>query len=236
MQQLPQRQLSQLPPHKVSVDDIETEAADLPPFRTDLGDLAGLKASIQKFGLLLVPPVVWRSGVEGAYRWVVIDGARRVKALQELKSDAESRGDGFPLSTIDVVFFAGAVEDARTLSALVHLSPVEPASFDLAVACDELLRSGMSQTAVARLSCRTQGWASQCATIVKGLGKLLGRVRASTSITWSEALHVASLLTEGGEPVRQATMLDELEAGHAQPRNKPLRGRAAAKASGESRG
>ena len=229
--------MQQLPVGHVPFEDIETEATDLSRFRTDLDDLADLKASIQRFGLL-VPPVVWRTEVDGAVRWVVMDGARRVKALQELKFAAEYGGQGFPFRMIYAAIFDGTLDEARMRSALIHVSSVEHTSLDLAFACTQLLQRGMSQTEVARLSGRTQGWASQCAAIATGLhSSSLERARAYGKFTWVELLEVAALTTAEGDPdaASQAVRLDELAAEHAQLRTPPLRGRAAAKARREGR-
>lgn len=192
--------MQQLELEDVRVDAIEVDAADLPPFRWNRGDLTGLKESIEKFGLL-VPPVVWHTKDSGRDRWVVVDGSRRVAALQDLKFEAEAEDLAFSLVVIKAAVFRGTLAQAQTLSAVLHLGAARNNRGDEAVASYWLESHGMKQAVIARLADRDQTWVSHSKTFATELAPtVLQRFRTDATITGKHAHELAKLVNSDGTP------------------------------------
>lgn len=222
----------------VAVSEIETAADELPQFHQDLDDLSALEASIDRFGVL-VPPVVWQTKRKnGRDRWVVIDGARRLTALNRLIAYAQMEDEPYPLTSIRVCVYRGSAADARLLSAVLRLAQAPNTRADVAIATTILLDLGLRQKEVAKLAGNSQGWVSQSAKIVHGLApEVFGRFRTDKAVTLKLALELANLKTARGQPdaAAQLRRLSEHDAAQAPAAagEKPLRGRAAAKAKRE---
>ncbi len=192
--------LNELATHKVRLGDIEAAATDLPPFRLRVGDLTGLKVSLNRFGLL-APPVVWKTQASGGDRWVVIDGTRRVTALQELQFDAQVAGERFPLDSITVAAFEGTLAAAQLLSAVLHLGVAQYTRGDEAVAAWLLESRGWSQTFIESIVDRDQTWVAHSKLFVNALApSVLRQFRADGSITVKGAFKLAKLVGPNGEP------------------------------------
>ena len=125
--------MEQLPLEPVGLMNLEVNADALPPFRFDQGDLEGLMRSIEDFGLL-VPPVVWHTKDSGKDRWVVIDGSRRIAALNAIQVERETEHRAFPFNVITVAVFRGTLEQAKRLSVILHLCVAQNNRGDEAVA------------------------------------------------------------------------------------------------------
>ncbi len=216
-----------LEPETVSVAAIDLAAVKLPPFRGHLGDLEPLKASIKDVGLC-VRPVVWHPNDTDADCLVIIDGARRIAALKELKHDK-----------VDVLAFRGSLDAARELAAVLHLCVVQNNRGDEAVASHLLSSQGWTQQKIAKLSEATQGWVSQSCALVEGLApSILQTLRSGPSIKLKEALELAAMVMPDGSPdlAAQTRQLESQRAARDEPaedeqeKGRKLRGRAAAKA------
>ena len=155
--------MKQLPLQIIAIDTIEQEGCGLAPFRTSLGDLNRLKASIATIGLI-APPTVWRTTEGKRQRHILVDGNRRVAAIMALRSEWAQRG-AFPLDKIVVTVFEGSLQEARKLSILAHMPKalcVPHTRGDEVRAVMLLREQGMTQTDIAQLLGQAQGWVSRC--------------------------------------------------------------------------
>ncbi len=209
--------MQQLPLEPVRVKDILVDADELPPFRYDRGKLTGLKASIVQLGLL-VPPVVWHTTDAGRDRWVVIDGSRRVAALQELRSEYEDVDEDekrtFPLQSIHVAVFRGTLVEAERLSAILHLCVAQNNRGDEAVASWWLESRGSRQADIAKLTDRVQTWVSHSKRFARYLAApVMEQFRRRESIITAKHAHeLVKLVTPDGKPdlARQLQVVDAI--------------------------
>jgi len=229
--------MEQLPLQEVPLEAIEIDDPEMPPFRFDRGDLTGLKDSIERLGLL-VPPIVWRAGPT---KWVVIDGNRRVAALQELRCEYEDVDEDeqriFPLRSIHVAVFCGTLVAAERLRAVLHLCVAQSNRGDEALASLWLeshaprgeggAKSRRSaQAYVADLADRDQTWVSHSNAFALGLAPAVLQQfrRRRSKITAKHAHKMVKLVTPEGEPdlARQLEIVDAIQV--RKPGDGPPRG------------
>ena len=147
--------LTQLALKPVALACLRETTAAIPRFRHQLGvkTITRLRTSIARFGLT-TPPLVW--AIPDTDTYLILDGCRRVKVLQELQADV----------TIKCAIFPGDANEAHALSLVARLnhSAAEECNHgDEIVGVVALLETGVlgKQVEVAKALGRTQGWVSQ---------------------------------------------------------------------------
>ena len=222
--------MHQLPIESALLSSLALQSDALPAIRREriapptvgkpLPRLAGMKKSLQDHGLL-VPPVVWkRTARPGQVEWIVLDGVRRVEALQTLQAEAQIAGQPFALDRINVAVFEGDADAALRYSAILHLSTAPLHRADAAVASwaieSETRRQPWTQVLIASLIGRDQTWVSTSRALASGkalAASVFDRFRVGGRITYTEALEWSELRLPDGRPdeAAQSAKADEFE-------------------------
>ena len=233
--------MHQLPIESVPLISLALQSNALPAIRRQrstkpgagrpLPKLAGMMKSLQDHGLL-VPPVVWkRIAPGGQVDWIVLDGVRRVEALQTLQAEAQMADEPFALDRINVMVFVGDADEAALRhSAILHLSTAPLHRADAAAASWAIEPHGRpwTQDLIASLIGRDQTWVSTSRALASGKAlarSVFDRFRGGDRITYTEAIDMAEHRMDDGRPdeARQTEEADEVET-KPTPEKGPPRG------------
>lgn len=161
------------------------------PRRTiDKVELRQLAEDIGDRGLLY-PLVVWRTQHKGKPMNVLIDGNRRLMALElnwEDKKSIEYQKKGIP-----VRLFEGAELDARIVAIASNIQRADLSSYELAEEMTTLHESGLQQKEIARKLHKSTPWVSRAITTYEGGTPSLKEAWKMSKITSEQAYVIAQI-------------------------------------------
>lgn len=179
----------------VTRDQLEVEGLGFnnPRSFMDKSELRQLAENIRTKGLLK-NLLVWRHEDPERERLIVVDGKRRLSAIDML---IEEGYEGDLINHIPVAFFEGSLAEARiaALSATVQHSPLS--AFDFAKEMFELTENlGMSQKDLAKEINKSQAWVSRTLTAFKKASPELLKAWKSADLPLDTVMDIANLPRE----------------------------------------
>lgn len=159
---------------------------------------------------MMVGPIVWgTSNEEDETVYVLLDGHRRMRAIDELLDDGSLPDDSYV--EIDCQLFEGDLTGAFAVNAKAFaregLNPAD--EVDLA---ENMYNRLQNQEAVAEATGMSQGWVSHRLALAKCLCDRAKEVLRAGGITLKTAKKLASMVTRSGEPdeLKQGELLDAI--------------------------
>lgn len=199
--------MHQLEIKEVPFDEILLNSHGLVNGRSVVGDVTGLKRSIEDNGLM-DPLVVWNP--EGEETLVLIAGYRRHTAISAIRDEVTGA-----FENINVSVFRGNLEEAlaKNIEENVQRKNLNPA--DEAAAVYNLYDKVQDQKQVGQMLGMSQPWVSQRVNLYKGIVPRGLDFLRSGQINLKEARNIATLLNRDGTPDedKQNEILDAFDTG-----------------------
>ena len=199
--------MHQLEIKEVPFDEILLNSHGLVNGRSVVGDVTGLKRSIEDNGLM-DPLVVWNP--EGEETLVLIAGYRRHTAISAIRDEVAGA-----FENINVSVFRGNLEEAlaKNIEENVQRKNLNPA--DEASAVYNLYDKVQDQKQVGQMLGMSQPWVSQRVNLYKGIVPRGLDFLRSGQINLKEARNIATLLNRDGTPDedKQNEILDAFDTG-----------------------
>lgn len=148
----------QATPTTLKISELLLEGADFHNPRNKITEIANLAKSIAQVGLI-TPLAVWKTSKGGKTVHVVVDGGRRLRALQKLDA-AKNLGDlaaGIPVRIVK----ADSLLDARFVALTGNLHREDLTSYELAKEMAQLVKAGVKQKDIAKRLSKSQTWVSR---------------------------------------------------------------------------
>ncbi len=192
--------IRQLPIEPVPLGAIIDTGGGLEPFYRVLGDLGPLKQSIRKYGLM-VPPTVWKLDGDASHgagaQYAIIDGARRIAALRELRAEADDLLQS--PATVACSVCAADLATAKILSIHAHeerkrAKKARPGH--VAEVVQRLLEEGKKQREIEKLLHISQATVSTLKTLSDWLTSDAMHALQSGDITMNDGLRLVAISKE----------------------------------------